>query len=85
MVAKFRWPVLGGALLLLAVTTHWPVRKGFFQTDDFIWLRLAHWPSVLGSFIGNQGSNLAYRPIFRLSTCSENQSGSWFVISVLTF
>jgi len=68
LFVRLRWPVLGSALLFLAVATHWPVRKGFFQTDDFIWLRLAHWPSVLDSFIGNQGSNLAYRPIFRLST-----------------
>jgi hypothetical protein len=67
-MARLRWPLLGFALLLLAVTTHWPVRKGFFQTDDFTWLHLAHWRSVLEAFVGNQGSNLAYRPIFRLST-----------------
>lgn len=67
-MARLRWPILGGALLLLAVTTHWPVRHGFFQADDFTWLHLAHWRSVLDAFVGNQGSNLAYRPIFRLST-----------------
>ena len=68
LMARLRWPILGGALLLLAVTTHWPVRHGFFQADDFTWLHLAHWRSVLDAFVGNQGSNLAYRPIFRLST-----------------
>lgn len=68
LAARFRWSLLGLLLLLLAVTTHWPVRKGFFQTDDFTWLHLAHWRSVVEAFIGNQGSNLAYRPIFRLST-----------------
>lgn len=67
-MARLRWPILGSALLLLAVSTHWPVRHGFFQTDDFTWLHLAHWRSVLEAFVGNQGSNLAYRPIFRLST-----------------
>src|ERR1700679_470119 len=68
LIPRLRWPILGFALLLLAVGTHWPVRKGYFQTDDFTWLHLAHWRSVLEAFVGNQGSNLAYRPIFRLST-----------------
>jgi len=68
MIVRHRWLSLGFVVLVLAVATHWPVRKGFFQTDDFIWLHLANWRSVAESFVGNQGSNLAYRPIFRLST-----------------
>ncbi len=82
--ARLRWPLLGGTLVFLAVATHWPDRHGFFQTDDFTWLHLAHWRSVLEAFIGNQGSNLAYRPIFRLSTYIDaflfgRNAASWHI------
>src|SRR5580704_15799285 len=62
------WAGLAVALLATAVVSHWPVRRGFFQVDDFLWLHIANWRSVAESFVGSQGAHVAYRPIFRLST-----------------
>ena len=39
-IKKVYWPGLAMILLFIALSTHWPLRKAFFQTDDFIWLRL---------------------------------------------
>ncbi len=39
----------------------------YFQVDDFNWLRLAQWQSVVASFHGAWGHGIAYRPISRLS------------------
>jgi hypothetical protein len=62
------WAGLALVLLTTAVVSHWPVRHGYFQVDDFVWLHIANWRSVAASFIGSDGSHVAYRPIFRLST-----------------
>jgi hypothetical protein len=40
-------------LLATAVASHWPVRHGFFQVDDFLWLHIANWHSVAESFVGS--------------------------------
>jgi hypothetical protein len=61
------WLALALLLPILAIANHWPVRNGFFQVDDFLWLDLAHWRSVAASFVGSQGAHVAYRPLFRVS------------------
>jgi hypothetical protein len=47
------WAGLGLVLLATAVASHWPVRHGFFQVDDFLWLHIANWHSVAESFVGS--------------------------------
>jgi hypothetical protein len=54
------WCALGGTLLLVAISSHWPVRNGYFQVDDFLWLHIANWRNVLDSFTGSQGAHIAY-------------------------
>ena len=63
------WPWLGlfPGFLAIAIAIHWPVRHGYFQVDDFLWLHLGHWTSVLDSFYGPWGLGQAYRPIMRVS------------------
>jgi hypothetical protein len=71
LATAYFWQGLGVLLLVAAIAGRWPDRNGFFQTDDFLWLNLAHWRSVAASFAGPfggaQGALLAYRPIFRVS------------------
>jgi hypothetical protein len=62
-----RWLILGFLTVTATIASHWPETNGFFQVDDFLWLHLANWRSVLDSFVGTQGEHVAYRPIFRLS------------------
>lgn len=50
-----------------ALAVHWPVRHGYFQVEDALWLHLAHWSSVLDSFHGPWGHGAAYRPLMRVS------------------
>jgi len=54
-------------MVTVTITTvsHSPEINGFFQVDDFLWLHLANWRSVLDSFVGTQGEHVAYRPLFR--------------------
>ena len=49
----------------------------YFQVDDFNWLRLAHWQSVLASFHGPWGHGIAYRPISRLSFYLDYRAFGW--------
>jgi len=51
----------------VALVVHWPATRGFFQAEDFLWLRLATPQSVLQSFHGTWGHAVAYRPIMRVS------------------
>ena len=51
-----------------AILLHWPViDHGFFQSDDFVWLKLADPQSVWLSFFGTWGHADAYRPLMRVS------------------
>jgi hypothetical protein len=61
------WFSLAIASLTITIASHWPLTNGFFDVDDFLWLHLENWRSVLHSFVGTQGEHVAYRPIFRLS------------------
>ncbi len=61
------WSLLVIACIALTIAGHWPEFDGYFLIDDFLWLHLANWRSMLDSFIGTQGAHLAYRPVFRLS------------------
>jgi len=80
-VQAYFWPGLTFALFALALVSHWPVRRGFFQVDDFLWLHLDHWKSVAQSFVGSQGAHDVYRPMFRLSVYLDavlfNGSARW--------
>src|ERR1044072_6949894 len=49
------WSGLGLALLAAAIVSHWPVRNGYFQVGDFLWLHIADWRSVADSVVGSQG------------------------------
>jgi hypothetical protein len=51
----------------VAVAAHWAVRRSYFQVEDFLWLHLSSWQSVLASFAGPWGYATAYRPVIRLS------------------
>jgi protein O-mannosyl-transferase len=64
---KVFWFILAMVTVTIAIVSHWPEINGFFQVDDFLWLHLASWRSVLDSFVGTQGEHVAYRPLFRLS------------------
>lgn len=59
------WRLLG--FEAVAVALHWSVRRGYFQVEDFLWLRLNDWRSLANSFHGTWGYGAAYRPITRLS------------------
>jgi hypothetical protein len=60
-------PLVAAALVAAALAVHWPVRHGYFQVEDVLWLHLAHWSSVLDSFHGPWGHGAAYRPLMRVS------------------
>ena len=49
----------------------------YFQVDDFNWLRLGTWPSVLASFHGPWGHDVAYRPLSRLSFYLDYRIFGW--------
>src|SRR6516164_431336 len=56
------WLSLTIASVTITIASHWPQTNGFFDADDFLWLHLANWRSVIHSFVGTQGEHVAYRP-----------------------
>jgi hypothetical protein len=62
----------------IAAAAYWSVRRGYFQVEDFLWLHLSGWRSLLDSFHGSWGYGAAYRPITRLSYWLDGAAfGDW--------
>ncbi len=65
------------AILATIGLVHRPILEGWFQVDDFLWLRLAHFGDVLNSFAGTWGHGVAYRPVMRVSFYLDDLLFGW--------
>ncbi len=62
--------------------------QGYFQADDFVWLRHSSWAEVRPTLTGPWGAGIAYRPLIRISyaldaTLHGRDAGWWHATNLM--